>query len=58
MTDWRILQSRHFLLHEPGEAMSYWRQRLPDTPVLWVEDAGQMLAYSHPHAVAAALAAE
>lgn len=55
MTDWRILQSRHFLLHAPGEAMSYWRQRLPDTPVQWVEAAGQMLAYSHPHAVVAAL---
>jgi pimeloyl-ACP methyl ester carboxylesterase/DNA-binding CsgD family transcriptional regulator len=58
MTDWRILQSRHFLLHEPTAAMAYWQQKLPDTQVKWVEEAGQMLAYSHPHVVVAALARE
>lgn len=58
MTDWRILQAKHFILHEPEEAMDYWRQKLPDTPVIWVEQAGQMLAYSHAEAVVAALAQE
>lgn len=56
MTDWRIVQGKHFILHDPGRAMDYWRARLPDTPITWVDDAGQMLAYSHPHAVVAALA--
>jgi pimeloyl-ACP methyl ester carboxylesterase/DNA-binding CsgD family transcriptional regulator len=55
MTNWRIVQGRHFVLHDPAQAMEYWSARLPDTPVTWVEEAGQMLAYSHPEAVAAAL---
>lgn len=55
-TDWRIVQGRHFLLHEPEAAMRYWRERLPDTPVHWVEAAGQMLAYSHPGTVVDVLA--
>lgn len=56
MTDWRIVQGRHFILHDPARAMTYWQARLPDTPVTWIDEAGQMLAYSHPHAVVAALA--
>lgn len=56
MTDWRIIQGRHFILHNPGQAMRYWSDKLPDTPVTWIEDAGQMLAYSHAEAVAALLA--
>lgn len=55
MAQWRIVQGRHFVLHDPAQAMEYWRERLPDTPVTWVEEAGQMLAYSHPSAVVAAL---
>ncbi len=55
MAHWRIVQGRHFVLHDPAQAMEYWRERLPDTPVTWVEEAGQMLAYSHPLAVVAAL---
>lgn len=55
MTNWRIVQGRHFVLHDPAQAMEYWRVRLPDTPVRWVEEAGQMLAYSHPEAVVEAL---
>ena len=53
--DWRIVQGRHFVLHEPDAAIAYWRDRLPDTPVRWVAEAGQMLAYSHPDAVVDAL---
>jgi pimeloyl-ACP methyl ester carboxylesterase/DNA-binding CsgD family transcriptional regulator len=53
--DWRIVQGRHFVLHDPRQAMAYWRDILPDTPIEWVESGGQMLAYSHPHAVLAAL---
>ena len=56
MTDWRIVQGRHFILHDPVQALTYWQGKLPDTPVQWVAEAGQMLAYSHPHAVADALA--
>ena len=55
MTDWRIVQGQHFILHDPVDAIKYWRDLLPDTPVHWIEDAGQMLAYSHPDAVADAL---
>lgn len=55
MRDWRIVQARHYLLHEPEHAVGYWRERLPDTPVRWIEEAGQMLAYSHPGTVIAAL---
>ena len=55
MSDWRIVQGRHFILHEPDAAIAYWRERLPDTPVRWVEDAGQMLAYSHAGTVVDAL---
>ena len=55
MTHWGIVQGRHFVLHNPEQAMVYWRQRLPDTPVTWIGDAGQMLAYSHPETGAAAL---
>lgn len=55
MAHWRIVQGRHFVLHDPGQAMAYWSRRLPDTPVTWVEEAGQMLAYSHPRAVVEAL---
>lgn len=55
MIDWRIVQGRHFILHHPDQAMTYWRERLPDTPITWVDDAGQMLAYSHPEAVVKAL---
>ncbi len=54
-TGWRIVQARHFVLHDPAQAMGYWQDRLPDTPVTWVEEAGQMLAYSHPEAVVEAL---
>ncbi len=53
--DWRIVQGRHFVLHDPRQAMAYWRGVLPDTPIQWVEAGGQMLAYSHPQAVVAAL---
>lgn len=52
---WRIVQGRHFILHEPDAAVRYWRERLPDTPVRWVEEAGQMLAYSHCGTVVDAL---
>lgn len=55
MTHWRIVQGRHFVLHDPEQATAYWSERLPDTPVTWVEEAGQMLAYSHPRAVVEAL---
>lgn len=55
MTDWRIVQGRHFILHDPEQAMTYWRAKLPDTPVIWVEEAGQMLAYSHAEAVVDAI---
>ena len=48
---WRIVLGRHFLLHDPEQAMTYWCERLPDTPVTWMDDAGQMLAYSHSDAV-------
>ena len=54
-SDWRIVQGRHYLLHEPDAAIEYWRERLPDTPVRWVEDAGQLLAYSHAGTVVDAL---
>jgi pimeloyl-ACP methyl ester carboxylesterase/DNA-binding CsgD family transcriptional regulator len=55
MTGWRIVQGEHFILHDPAQAMNYWRERLPDTPIDWVSDAGQMLAYSHAGVVADAL---
>jgi pimeloyl-ACP methyl ester carboxylesterase/DNA-binding CsgD family transcriptional regulator len=55
MGERRIVQGRHFVLHDPDQAMAYWRGILPDTPIDWIDDAGQMLAYSHPHAVVAAL---
>lgn len=55
MADWRIVQGRHFVLHDPAKAMAYWQPRVPDTPIQWVEEAGQMLAYSHPEEVVAAL---
>ncbi|MBU6266380.1 MAG: alpha/beta hydrolase [Sphingomonadales bacterium] len=55
MTHWRIVQGRHFVMHHPEQAMAYWRVRLPDTPIRWVDEAGQLLAYSHPDAVVAAL---
>ncbi len=57
MAHWRIVQGRHFILHDPEQAMAYWRVRLPDTPIDWIDDAGQMLAYSHPATVVAALSA-
>lgn len=55
MAHWRIVQGRHFVLHEPQAALDYWRERLPDTPARWVEEAGQLLAYSHPGTVVDAL---
>lgn len=57
-TKWRIVQARHFVLHDPAQAMTYWQDRLPDTPVDWVDEAGQMLAYSHPQAIVRALRAD
>ena len=56
MTDWRIVQGRHFILHDPAQAMTYWQDKLPDTPVDWVDEAGQMLAYSNPASIVEALA--
>ena len=55
MTAWRIIQGRHFILHDPQHALAYWRARLPDTPVTRIDGAGQLLAYSHPSAVVDAL---
>lgn len=55
--DWRIVQGAHFVLHDPDEALRYWRRILPDTPVTRVAEAGQMLAYSHPQHVVDALRA-
>lgn len=55
MRHWRIVQGAHFVLHDPKEALAYWRTVLPDTLVTMVADAGQMLAYSHPGNVVAAL---
>ena len=49
---WRIVQAADYVLHAPEAAIGYWRARLPDTPLRRVEDAGQMLAYSHPELVA------
>jgi pimeloyl-ACP methyl ester carboxylesterase/DNA-binding CsgD family transcriptional regulator len=56
MTDWRIVQGRHFVLHDPVQAMTYWQSKLPDTPVKLIDEAGQMLAYSHPGLIVEALA--
>lgn len=55
MDGWRIVQGAHFVLHEPRDALDYWRRILPDTPVTMVSDAGQLLAYSHPGQVIEAL---
>lgn len=55
LTEWRIVQGGSSVMHDPVEGMAYWRARLPDTPVRWVADAGQMLAYSHPEVVVDAL---
>lgn len=55
MAHWRIVQGRHFVLHDPEQAMDYWRARLPETPIRWVDAAGQMLAYSHADEVVDAL---
>lgn len=55
MRGWRIVQGEHFVLHDPAEALAYWRIVLPDTPISVVPEAGQMLAYSHPDHVVSAL---
>ncbi|QDZ06212.1 alpha/beta fold hydrolase [Sphingomonas panacisoli] len=55
MTDWRIVQGGSSMLRSPEDALDYWRVKLPDTPIRWVAEAGQMLAYSHPHLVVDAL---
>lgn len=52
---WSIVQARHFILHQPDAAMAYWAERLPSIHIEWIEEAGQMLAYSHPEHVVRAL---
>jgi pimeloyl-ACP methyl ester carboxylesterase/DNA-binding CsgD family transcriptional regulator len=53
--NWCIMQASGFLLHEPAAAIAYYQPRLPGIAVNRVDDAGQMLAYSHPEKVVDAL---
>lgn len=52
---WTLLIGRHFVLHEPVTAQSYFRHLLPKSKAIVVDDAGQMLAYSHSELVAEAI---
>jgi pimeloyl-ACP methyl ester carboxylesterase len=52
---WRIVQGAHSVMRDPARAIEYWREKLPDTPIRWEPDAGQMLAYAQPDLVVDAL---
>jgi len=54
---WQVLVAAHDTMHDPAEVLAYWRRVLPDARFQVVEDAGRLLAMSHPHHVVEALAA-
>jgi pimeloyl-ACP methyl ester carboxylesterase len=55
--DWRVLLGAHDTLHEPGDVLACWRDVLPDAGFRVLDDAGRLLAMSHPHYVVEALQA-
>lgn len=54
---WQVLLAAHDMLHEPSDVLAYWRAVLPDARFRTVDDAGRLLAMSHPHYVVEALQA-
>lgn len=55
--DWRVLVGAHDTMYEPGEVLACWRDVLPDAGFRVLDDAGRLLAMSHPHYVVEALQA-
>ncbi|MFZ4607459.1 MAG: alpha/beta fold hydrolase [Caulobacter sp.] len=53
--NWEALVAAHDTLHDPADVMSYWRDVLPEARFTVVEDAGRLMALSHPHHVVDAL---
>jgi pimeloyl-ACP methyl ester carboxylesterase len=54
-TDWRVLVAAHDTMHDPQQVLEVWRAILPDARFRRVEDAGRLLALSHPQHVVEAL---
>lgn len=54
-TEWRVLVAAHDTLHDPTAVLTFWRRIVPDARFRIVEDAGRLLAMSHPHYVVDAL---
>jgi pimeloyl-ACP methyl ester carboxylesterase/DNA-binding CsgD family transcriptional regulator len=54
-TEWRVLVAAHDFMHDPGKAVGYWREVLPDAQHRVVPDTGRYLTFSHPHLVVEAL---
>ncbi len=54
-TEWRVLVAAHDTLHDPIDVLAYWRRIVPDASFRIVDDAGRLLAMSHPQYVVEAL---
>lgn len=53
--NWRVLVGEEDTLHDPAQALVYWREVLPDASFELVPGAGRLLALSHPELVVRAL---
>jgi pimeloyl-ACP methyl ester carboxylesterase/DNA-binding CsgD family transcriptional regulator len=53
--DWEILVGAHDTLHDPTDMLTYWRSVLPDAGWRLAEDAGRLMAFTHPQLIVAAL---
>lgn len=53
--NWQVMVAAHDTLHDPADVLAYWRDVLPDASFRVIEDAGRLLAMSHPHYVIEAL---
>lgn len=55
--DWDVLLGAHDTMYVPEAVLACWRELLPDARFRVFEDAGRLLAMSHPHYVVEALQA-
>lgn len=54
-SNWEVLVGAHDTMHDPLHVLAYWRRIIPDANFRMVEDAGRLMAYSHPHHIVDAL---
>ena len=48
---------KYDVLYDPAVTLSYWRERLPDSPFEIIENGGRLLIMTHPDEVVGALQA-